>query len=271
IVDLTISGDGICGLVYHNEPTEHNDNTRADITYYPQDNAKNLAPVIVEIQKKVTHEFIARLIRYSLSVFDQTKTLPIILVFNIDGFSSKNFRSENFAKSDNEPFYTLPSTLWAKRVRLYNADSISSLLEEKMSEMIGLVHFLTQQEKHIVALDEYKDPYLQNIYRIVSEIFNQKSNRKVIQDNQIESFCDTIVSQLKKVIHNNKSDDQVSRKRVAKYALDVISFAEHFRRLCTEEEESANVTPIATIESEDFVFVKNFIKRNPGKMKWESC
>ncbi|CAO3691454.1 unnamed protein product [Rhizopus stolonifer] len=136
-----------------------------------------------------------------------------------------------------------------------------------MPEMIALVHFLTQQEKHIVALD----PALQNIYRIASEIFNEKFNSKVIQDTQIESFCDAIASQLKKVIQNNKSDDQDSRKRVAKYAQDGISFAEHFKRRCTEEGGSESVTPIAITESEDFVFAKDFIKKNPGKMKWESC
>ncbi|KAI9483954.1 MAG: hypothetical protein EXX96DRAFT_560282 [Benjaminiella poitrasii] len=274
IKDIIISSvvdDGICGLAYHNGPTEHNDNIKTDITYYPQDSTKNLAPVIVEIQKKVTHEFIARLIRYSLSVFDQTKTLPIVLVLNIDGFSSKNFRDENFVKSDNEPFYTLPSTLWAKQVQLYNADSISSLLKEPMSEIIALVHFLTQQEKHIVALDEYRDPALRKMYRIASEIFNEKFNRKVIQDTQIESFCDAIASQLKNVVQNNKTDGQASRKRVAKYAQDGISFAEYFKLRCTEEGGSASVTPIAITESKDLVFVKDSIKKNPGKMKWESC
>lgn len=118
-------------------------------------------------------------------MFDQTKTLPIVLVLNIDGFSSRNFRNENFVKSDNEPFYTLFSTLWAKQVQLYNADSISSLLEEPMSEIIALVHFLAQQEKHIFALNKYRDPALQKIHIIASEIFNEKSNSKVIQDTQI--------------------------------------------------------------------------------------
>lgn len=94
-----------------------------------------------------------------------------------------------------------------------------------MSEIIALVHFLTQQEKHIAALDEYRDPALQKIYRIASDIFDEKSNSKVIQDTQIKSFCDTIASQLKKMIQNNKYDDQASRKRVAKYAQDGISFA----------------------------------------------
>lgn len=56
IIISSVVGSGICGFACHNRPTESNDNKRTDITYYPQDNTKNLAPVIVKIQKKVSHE-----------------------------------------------------------------------------------------------------------------------------------------------------------------------------------------------------------------------
>lgn len=46
--------------------------------------------------------------------------------------------------------------------------------------MIALVHFLTQQEKHIVALDGYMDKNLQEIYKIAYETFTDKHN-----DNQL--------------------------------------------------------------------------------------
>jgi hypothetical protein len=49
IIISSVAGGGICGFAYYNGPIVHNDNKRADITYYPKDNTKNLAPVIVEI------------------------------------------------------------------------------------------------------------------------------------------------------------------------------------------------------------------------------
>lgn len=98
IVISSVVGGGICGLAYHNGPTEHNDNKRSDITYYPHDNTKSLAPVIVEIQNKVSHKFIARLMRYLLNAFDEINILPIVLVINIDGFSSKTFAKKIFLK-----------------------------------------------------------------------------------------------------------------------------------------------------------------------------
>ncbi|KAI9470005.1 MAG: hypothetical protein EXX96DRAFT_543435 [Benjaminiella poitrasii] len=147
--------------------------------------------------------------QYSLNVFGQTKILPIVIVINIDGFSSKHFREENFTKRDNEP--------------------------------------------------------------IAFQIFTCESNSKVIRDIEIESFCDAVASQFKKVIHNNTLNDEISRKRIEKYAEDGVSFAENFKRRCIGEGESVCVTPIQTTESKDLIFVKELMKQNQGKMKWSSC
>ncbi|ORE06237.1 hypothetical protein BCV72DRAFT_256425 [Rhizopus microsporus var. microsporus] len=215
IVISSVVGVDICSSAYYNGPTEQNDNKRTDITYYPQDNTKDLVPVIVEIQKKMSHEFIARLMRYSLNV--------------------KRFCEKNFAKRDNEPYHILSSSLWVKQVHIYNADSIASLIQVPMPKMIALVHFLTQQEKHIVALDEYTDSTLQRIYRIAFQIFTNESNSCLIRDIEIESFCDTVASQFKKVIHNNSLSDKTSWKRIEKYAEDGINFAENFKRHCIGE------------------------------------
>ncbi|CEI88119.1 hypothetical protein RMCBS344292_02519 [Rhizopus microsporus] len=270
IIISTIIGDGICGSAYYNEPTENNDNRKADIMYYPNDATKNLAPVIVEIQKKVSHEFIVRSMRYSLNVFDQKNTLPILLVINTDGFSSKQFREENFVKRDSEPYYVLSSPLWAKQVRIYNSDSIASHLQIPMAKMTALVHFLTQQQKHIIALDEYMDPTLQRIYTMAHQIFTEKSNDKVIQDTEIQSFCDATIAQYEKIIKNNSSNNAASRKRIANYAQDGISFATNFKRRCMEE-ESGCVTPIHITKTKDLLFVEKFMKQHKGKMKWTTC
>lgn len=147
VIINSVVGGGISGPAYYNGPTEQNGNKRTDITYYPQDKTKSLASVIVEIQRKVTHEFIIRLMQYSLNVFAQTKILPIVIVINIDGFSSKHFRDENFTTRDNDPYYTLTSLLWSKQVHIYNTDSISTLIQVPMPNMIALIHFLTQLKK----------------------------------------------------------------------------------------------------------------------------
>ena len=111
IIIKSVVSNAICGSAYHNAPTEYKDDRKADITYYPNDNAmiKNLAPVIVEIQKTVSHKFITRAMRYCLNIFDETGIFPILLVINIDGFSSRQFRKDSFSKRDDEPYYVLNS------------------------------------------------------------------------------------------------------------------------------------------------------------------
>ncbi|GAA5806720.1 hypothetical protein MFLAVUS_000068 [Mucor flavus] len=112
---------------------------------------------------------------------------------------------------------------------------------------------------------------LQKIYRIAFQIFTCESNSKVIRDVEIESFCDAVASQFKKVIHNNTLNDEISRKRIEKYAEDGVSFAGNFKRRCIGEGESVCVTPIQTTESKDLIFVKESMKQNQGKMKWSPC
>ncbi|KAI7892942.1 uncharacterized protein EV154DRAFT_503417 [Mucor mucedo] len=140
-----------------------------------------------------------------------------------------------------------------------------------MPKLIALIHFLTQQEKHIVALDEYMDPTLRKIYSTAYRIFTIESENKVLRDTEVESYCDAMTSQFKKIIHNNNCNDEVSRKRIEKYAEDGISFSENFKRRCIGEEGHITVTPVQTTESKDLQFVKDFMEQNQGKMKWPSC
>ncbi|KAL4210406.1 hypothetical protein AB4K20DRAFT_1977099 [Rhizopus microsporus] len=193
--------------------------------------------------------------RYSLSVFDQKNILPVLLVVNTDGFSSKQFREGNFVKRDNEPYYVLSSPFWAKQVRIYNSDSIASHLQTPMEKMTALVHFLTRQQKHIIALDEYMNPTLQRIYTMAHQIFTEKSNDK---------------PNTRKLLKITSSNNAVSRKRIAKYAQDGINFAASFKRRCTEE-ESGCVTPIHITKTKDLLFVEKFMEQYKGKMKWTTC
>lgn len=129
---------------------------------------------------------------------------------------------------------------------------------------------MTQQQKHIISLDEYDDPALQNIYRIAYDILTDELSSKVIQKTNIESFCNATIAQYQKIINNSTSTDPIAQKRVAKYAQDGISFANSFKRQCIEG-ESISVTPIQITKSKDLLFVEEFLTKSKGKMKWATC
>lgn len=46
-------------------------------------------PSLVEIQHRIDPVFIARAIRYCLSALEKEKVFLIMLIFNVDGFSSR--------------------------------------------------------------------------------------------------------------------------------------------------------------------------------------
>ncbi|KAI7867063.1 uncharacterized protein EV154DRAFT_532278 [Mucor mucedo] len=50
--------------------------------HYPVDAKNNLPSVIVEIQKNLSHEFLARITRYGLNVFDETKTFHSVMLLH---------------------------------------------------------------------------------------------------------------------------------------------------------------------------------------------
>lgn len=90
IIIEEVVGSRINGDVYHISSCDRHDGRKTDILYLPNCKPTNdLPPVIVEIQQKVDHLFLARAMRYCLDVFEETHIVPILVVFNIKGFSSK--------------------------------------------------------------------------------------------------------------------------------------------------------------------------------------
>ncbi|KAG1179785.1 hypothetical protein G6F70_001519 [Rhizopus microsporus] len=177
--------------------------------------ARDLSLVIVEIQNKVNHAFVARAIRYCLNIFDDVKKLPV-LVISIDGFSSKEFRDFTFDKSDGNPFYTHLYQLWAKQVQVYIADSIAKHVDSSpIDPMIVLAYVLILQEKNIIMLDEYNDPNIQDIYRTALNIFSFGKDITNDLARRTESFCNAMASQFATILKYEKDCSEKSRKKTS--------------------------------------------------------
>lgn len=56
---------------------------------------KDLPPIVIVIQNIVNADFMEDLIKYSLSLYEEHKTLPIILVFLIEGFSDEEINQNS--------------------------------------------------------------------------------------------------------------------------------------------------------------------------------
>ncbi|KAL0078436.1 hypothetical protein J3Q64DRAFT_1872394 [Phycomyces blakesleeanus] len=214
----------------------------------PKEFAHDLAPVIVEIQNKVNHAFVARAIRYCLNIFDDVKALPVLILISTDGFSRKGVSHRR-----NKFKYTL-------QIQLRNT------LTAPIDPMIALACIFTLQEKSIVMLDEYDDPTIQDIYKTELNVFSFDKDTTNDLTRRTESFCDAMASQFVKILKY--------KKRLRQYAEDRIDFARQFKcwQLYTK---SSSVTPIRATTPEkpsgDPTFVTNERAQSAGRFNWALC
>lgn len=71
---------------------------------------------------------------------------------------------------------------------IFNADSISQHLSTPMTHMIALMYMITQQQRNIVALEEYKDKALQYIFKVARDVFETASTAQVLKDTTAVAF-----------------------------------------------------------------------------------
>jgi hypothetical protein len=156
---------------------------------------------------------------------------------------------------------------------IFNADSITNHIHQlPLEPAVALTYFFTQQQRHIMALDEYDDPTLQNIYKTAYLSFSVDRAVKKDTNIQMQVFCDATASQFQKIIRCNNEDTPASKKRLQKYAEDGKKFAQRIKRRCSNTEESPTVTPLEeTAKSADLAFVETYREQNQGKMDWTSC
>ncbi|KAI8991733.1 hypothetical protein BDF20DRAFT_920734 [Mycotypha africana] len=274
IIITAVIGNGITGEAYTVGANEQNDGRRADIIYLPlKEFARALPPVIIEIQSKVNPAFVTRSIRYCLNTFDDVKTLPVLVVICIDGFSSRKFRDSAFEKLDSNPFYTHPCQSWAKKVYIYAEGSIENHIKSSpINPMVALAHVLISQEKNIMMLEEYDDPTIQDIYKTALHVFSDGKDKTNDLKRNCESFCEAMTSQFTKIMKYEKDGSEQSRKRIRQYAQDGIDFIKQFNRRNLSDSSATPIRATTPEEpSDDLIFVEEERAQSAGRFNWVSC
>ncbi|CEG82530.1 hypothetical protein RMATCC62417_17210 [Rhizopus microsporus] len=276
IIISTVIGKGITGDAYVVGSNEQLDGRRTDSLYLPlRQFGRDLPPVIVEAQKKVDQAFIIRAIRYCLNAFEDTKSLPILVVISINGFSSKKFRDTSFTQAEGDPFYTHPCQSWATKVWVYTPDSISNFVDKsQIDPMLAISYVLMMQQPNIIGLGRYNDPAILKIYKTALSTFSVEADVAKQSIKQMQTFCDAVQSQFKKILRCEQDTTAESRKRLRYYAEDGMRYAEHFKRQYLST-ESGSVTPIENAHldepSADLIFVNNKRSKAKGRFNWNIC
>ncbi|KAI8328266.1 hypothetical protein BC941DRAFT_363907, partial [Chlamydoabsidia padenii] len=194
-------------------------------------------PIVVEVQQNVNHKFVGRAFHYCLNILKETDVLPILAVFNVDGFVGKAFCDKTFTIGQG-PYYTCEPFI-------YNLDSIADHLAlSPLDPIVALTRLLTGKQRHLLALDEYDDPTLQLIYSAAYYSFTKHHNLDANSNTNLINFCDVACLPFEKIIKTISSEPPTtSNKRANKCAEDGILFAKRMKYQC-QESTSADVTPI---------------------------
>lgn len=167
------------------------------------------------------------------------------MIFNVDSISGKQFFEKTFAM-EHGPFYTQYCHPWARSSYLYNADSIASYVTNTpLQQIVALTYFITQQQRHLLALDVFDDPTINVIYRRAHSIFSKHGAVETDQRATWMQFCQAIALQFNKIAKVTKDDSPSSKKRAIKYAEDGVIFSNKMLRLCDNDDPgSSEVTPL---------------------------
>ncbi|RCH92687.1 hypothetical protein CU098_004104, partial [Rhizopus stolonifer] len=154
--------------LYISRPTEWPDGSQSDVLHAPTIASDDLPPVLVEIQRDINHNFIDRLIGYSLHVKKEYKIKPFVLVFGI-GKTCNNIKSK-FKATQHLFAKQLVCDHWAEKCFIVNSDTICEDNKElPLLPLLAIGIFLCYQKPSLISIEHKDDITIQKLYKIVKE------------------------------------------------------------------------------------------------------
>jgi hypothetical protein len=130
-------------------------NKPASVTvFFPKDQcSKDLPPVVFVVQNIINTDFMEDLIKYSLSLYEEYKILPTILIFSTERFSDEEIKSK--FKVDNNSFMMETNCdFWANHCYVLCKESIDGFINEyPMQQFIALAYCIIDTENSLHSND----------------------------------------------------------------------------------------------------------------------
>ncbi|CEG80113.1 hypothetical protein RMATCC62417_14494 [Rhizopus microsporus] len=278
---------------YISDNTEWSNGMRSDVLYVPRLSIScDFPPVLIEVQKLVDQNFMARLITYSINVFMRYKVHPIVLVFCVDKVCQAVMGTFEQSKTKVNMFETT-CYHWAKNCYLISNKIINPALNNKSSDnmdpIVAMQYFLGSQQRSIMALDFYDDPTIIELYKVAkieTEKYVEASNSQL---NALSTICSTSESQFNKIKELLK-DEIPENSKVFKYINQGAQYHSRLKKKYEEAiyglndedgaltpmqdpEEIKNAEPLVQkwLSNQEVAFVKDFIVNRSGRMSWKAC
>lgn len=161
---------------YINDNTEWSSSMRNNALYVPRLSiSSSFPPVLIEVQKQVDQNFMARLITYFVNIFMRYKCYLFILVFCIDKVCQAVIDTFEQSKTKVNMFVTI-CYRWAKNCYLISNKVINPTSNSKISNHMDPITtmqcFFGSQQRNIMVLDFHDDPMVTELYTITKNETN---------------------------------------------------------------------------------------------------
>ncbi|KAI8083245.1 uncharacterized protein B0P05DRAFT_536668 [Gilbertella persicaria] len=268
---------------YITKPTEWPNYTKSDVLYCPiqKKELKDFPPILIEVQHTANMKFYRRLMKYSLSVWEQYSVSPIVIAICVHYTSNELL--EMSSVSDRISFMKeLPSHGWAKSCLLINKESILNFEDETPLEpVVALAHFFVEQKTSLLHIKRHDDATVQLLYSIAKRIFEGELDADKDKDDALEEVCNESYNQLamaKRLLAEDVSDE-AARKRTIDCLDSGIKFINDFKKKhklgpyspdVANEPTASSVVRVQKINP-DWQFVDSYRKEKGKDMDWKKC
>lgn len=110
--------------------------------YVPKnDVTDDFPPILIEIQNCVNQKFLTRLIRNCTHVYDRYNAFPVVLVFEVKGFSNVLFEQKFDVNPSRKFLLKMQSKCWAKSCYFVSSKSIQETIPQNPRDPIGAVEY----------------------------------------------------------------------------------------------------------------------------------
>ncbi|KAI8877155.1 hypothetical protein K501DRAFT_230709 [Backusella circina FSU 941] len=195
-----------------------------------------------------------RLIQYCTRVFKRFKVLPMVLVFVVVKFSSKEFGKKIVPKVNAPYLLETSCEFWAQEVNFISSKSIENHIKVDMNQLVALAYFNTCQSPSLGSLKYAGDSTVRFLYSIC------KANMKKKGDSKIIEIIDQSTEQIKKAIELDEEDPILTAEKCKGFAEQLLETIQVQKRKLVkvyELDTEASQKQQKKYTTEDFIFIES--------------
>ncbi|KAI8147180.1 hypothetical protein BJV82DRAFT_598083 [Fennellomyces sp. T-0311] len=156
---------------YISSNNEWADGTRSDVVLEPKSNVLNLPPIIVEIQHRVSEDFIKRTIGYSLQAFKRYECGPVVLIICTSSLSTS--LKDDCTVSKRAACFEIPCRFWAQECLIVCKESIQTDdTTTPLDPFVALGLFLSHGAQSLVGTPNSDDMTMKQLFKLAMDYYD---------------------------------------------------------------------------------------------------